>query len=66
MGLTIHYNLRSKLRSVSQIRPLIEQLRSRAFDLPFHVVGPLITMHSDDSEAGGQEQAKPRGVDHRG
>lgn len=43
MGLTINFSLRTRLRGVKQIRAVLDQLRHRAFDLPFQVVGPLVT-----------------------
>lgn len=47
MGLTIHYELKSRTRSTQQARKLIEQLRRRALDLPFQHVGELIELTGD-------------------
>lgn len=47
MGLTIHYALRSKLRSASKAQALVEQLRQRALDLPFLHVSDLIELSGD-------------------
>ncbi|MGE3407559.1 MAG: hypothetical protein AB7I37_12140 [Pirellulales bacterium] len=59
MGLTIHYRLKSSLRSASQIRPLLQQLRSRALDLPFKVVGPLVTLHGPECDYESRDQKDP-------
>lgn len=60
MGMTIHYTLRSKLRSEAQVHSLIDQLRQRAFDLPFHVVGPLVALNSQTRETEAMKPDDPR------
>lgn len=50
MGLTIHYNLQSKLRSERLVRALFAQLRQRALDLPFKEVGELIELKGDECQ----------------
>lgn len=47
MGLTIHYSLESKTRSVRQVRSIVEQLRQRAMDLPFKSVGDIVELKGD-------------------
>ena len=42
MGLTIHYQLQSASRSPMKARQVLEQLRQKALDLPFHQVGEII------------------------
>jgi len=49
MGLTIHYNLRSTVRTMRDARGLVEQLRKRALRLPLESVGPMIERR--DAEA---------------
>lgn len=44
MGLTIHYHLRSSVRSPKKARELVARLRSRALDLPFEKVDDLIEL----------------------
>jgi len=47
MGLTIHYDLHSDTRSPKQARRLVEQLRTRAMDLPFKEVGEVVELSGD-------------------
>jgi hypothetical protein len=42
MGLTIHYALKSRTRSLKKARELVAQLRGRAMDLPFALVDDII------------------------
>ena len=42
MGLTIHYNLETKLSKVEEIRRLVEGLRQFAMDLPFQKVEEMV------------------------
>ena len=42
MGLTIHYGLTSKTRSLERAKALVEQMRQFAFDLPFERVDDQI------------------------
>jgi hypothetical protein len=50
MGLTIHYQLKHASRDPVVARQLVEQLRSRALDLPFQQVGPLIVLSGDSCD----------------
>lgn len=50
MGLTIHYSLRSDVRSPRQARQLVEELRQRALDLPFEEVGELVELSGEDCD----------------
>ncbi len=47
MGLTIHYRLEHSDTDPAAAQRLIEQLRSRALDLPFQQVGPLVELTGD-------------------
>jgi hypothetical protein len=47
MGLTIHYTLKAKSRSVTKARQLVESLHSRALDLPFKEVGAVFELTGD-------------------
>jgi hypothetical protein len=47
MGLTIHYNLKFK-GTTTEAKKILEQLRQRAMDLPFHAVGSLIDRKDGD------------------
>jgi len=44
MGLTVHYNLRTKTTSVKQAKELLSKLRQRALDLPFAEVGEMVEL----------------------
>jgi len=44
MGLTIHYSLESKARSLKKVRELVAGLRSRAMDLPFAEVSDVMEL----------------------
>jgi len=44
MGLTIHYSLRSGMRSPKKARKLVAHLRGRALDLPFDRVGEIVEL----------------------
>jgi len=46
MGLTIHYRLKHSARDIATARQVVEQLRSRALELPFQQVGPLVELTS--------------------
>lgn len=48
MGLTIHYEFQSKVRSEGAARKLVERLRARAMDLPFEHVGEVVEFKGDD------------------
>lgn len=47
MGLTIHYKLHSDTRRATEARRLVEELRKRAFDLPFAEVGEIVELTGD-------------------
>jgi hypothetical protein len=47
MGLTIHYNLQSRVRTTEAARKLVEQLRERALALPFDHVGGVAELADD-------------------
>ena len=44
MGLTIHYQLHSDTRSLTEARRLVEELRKRTLDLPFAEVGEVVEL----------------------
>jgi len=44
MGLTIHYSLKSGMRSPKKARELVARLRGRALDLPFERVDDIIEL----------------------
>ena len=44
MGLTIHYALHARIRSPRRAKELMEQLRSKALDLPFKEVGDVVEL----------------------
>lgn len=50
MGLTIHYSLSSKSRSVRNVRSQVEELRQRALDLPFQSVTELVELEGDNCD----------------
>jgi len=47
MGLTIHYDLHYDTRSPREARRLVEELRKKAFDLPFAEVGEVVEFAGD-------------------
>ena len=51
MGLTIHYALKSSVRSPKQARELVAQLRGRAMDLPFERVDEIIGLDGPECNA---------------
>ena len=48
MGLTIHYNLETKLTRPDEVRRLVEGLRQYAMDLPFQEVGDVVEFKGED------------------
>lgn len=50
MGLTLHYELRSGVRTAAQALRLIERLREAACDLPFEEVGPITEWKAESGE----------------
>ena len=47
MGLTIHYNLQSDVRTTEAARKLVDQLRDRALTLPFEHVTDVVELADD-------------------
>jgi len=60
MGLTLHYELRSNLRTTGQVRRVLTQLHSAARDLPFDEVPPLVEYEA----AAGEQEDFPAGLFH--
>jgi hypothetical protein len=58
MGLTLHYELHSRVRTAARAKRLVEQLREAACDLPFDEVGPLATWQA----AAGEREEFPGGM----
>ena len=50
MGLTIHYSLETKTRSIRQVRNIIEHLRQRAMDLPFKAVSDIVELKGEQCD----------------
>jgi len=50
MGLTIHYDLRSRTRSNERAHRLVEQMRQLALDLPFEEVSDIIVLEGDQCD----------------
>lgn len=61
MGLTIHYQLESRTRSVAKVRQLIERLRNKARDLPFKEVGELVDLSGDAADYDKAARGSPHG-----
>ena len=59
MGLTIHYGLHARVRSPRRARELMEQLRSRALDLPFKNVGEVVELAGRECDAGDRDRDAP-------
>jgi hypothetical protein len=47
MGLTIHYKLHCDTRRSTEARRLVEELRTKALDLPFQEVGEVVELKGD-------------------
>jgi hypothetical protein len=60
MGLTLHYELHSNLRTTRQVREVLTQLHSAALDLPFEEVQPLVEYEATP----GKEEDFPAGLFH--
>ena len=60
MGLTIHYSLQSKTRSISKVRKLIADLRQRALDLPFAEVSDVVELSGEECNYDSYSQDDPR------
>ena len=50
MGLTIHWKLKSDVRTDAEARTLVERLRQRARDLPFASVGEIVDLAGRDAD----------------
>ena len=59
MGLTIHYSLQSKTRSISKVRKLIADLRQRALDLPFAEVSDVVELSGKECNYDSYSQDDP-------
>jgi hypothetical protein len=59
MGLTIQYSLCTDTKSPKKARGLIEQLRSRALDLPFTEVGEISELRGSDCDYEQRKQDDP-------
>lgn len=59
MGLTIHYTLHGRIRSPMRARDLMEQLRSRALDLPFKEVGEVVELAGRECDPGDRDRDDP-------
>jgi len=60
MGLTIHYELRSRVRTAAQAKRLISELHAAACDLPFASVEPLV----EHVASPGEDEDFPAGFYH--
>ena len=49
MGLTIHYDLKTKLTKPKDVRQLVEAIRQHALDLPFKEVGNVMQFEGADT-----------------
>ena len=54
MGLTIHYDLRSRTRTDDKARSLVEQMRELALDLPFEEVSDITMLEGEQCDVEGQ------------
>jgi hypothetical protein len=59
MGLTIHYSLHSATCHNDDARKLVEQLRTRALDMPFQRVGDLVDLKGDGCDYESRERDDP-------
>ena len=59
MGLTIHWSLRSHVRSPKQAREKIVHLRGRALDLPFEQVGDIVELSGAECDFENCERDDP-------
>ena len=44
MGLTVHYDLKTKLTDAREVKKLVRQMRQLALDLPFEEVGEIFDL----------------------
>lgn len=58
MGLTIHYSLTAKTKSGRTARNLIEQLRMKATDIPFKLVGRVLEADHAEIESIGRDDPR--------
>jgi hypothetical protein len=59
MGLTVHYALHAQIRSPRRAKELMEQLRSKALDLPFKEVGELVELVGPECDFTGRDRDDP-------
>lgn len=59
MGLTIHYELQTSIRSAAKARQLVEQLRQKALDLPFAAVGEIVDVCGESADFNEIDQDDP-------
>ncbi len=59
MGLTIHYSLHARIRTPKRARHLMEQLRSKALDLPFKEVGEIVELAGPQCDFTGRDRDDP-------
>lgn len=56
MGLTIHYALHAKIQTPEQARNVINQLRSRALEVPFKEVGEVVELAGRECDPGERDR----------
>ena len=59
MGLTIHYSLKSSVRSPKKARELVAHLRGRALDLPFAQVEDIVELKGEACDFDRRERDDP-------
>ena len=59
MGLTIHYDLRANARSRNKARQLVDDLRSKALDLPFQEVDEVVEFIGEEANFRTVDQDDP-------
>jgi hypothetical protein len=59
MGMTIHYSLNARVRSLRQATQLMEQLRGKALDLPFKEVGEVVVLAGRECEYQNRDRDDP-------
>ncbi len=59
MGLTIHYALHAQIRSPRRAKELMEQLRSRALDLPFKEVDEVVELTGRECDFTNRDRDDP-------
>jgi hypothetical protein len=59
MGLTIHYTLHAQIQTPERARHLMDQLRSKALDLPFKEVGEIVELAGPECDFTGRDRDDP-------